>query len=95
MIIAQFYCHIFSGRSMCSRAGSKEERRKEKRCKEYFYLLPLCFPGIGLEGEAHPQSNGPAIIDALVLIALIELSEKRVGIDLRNRQELPGNRVNI
>lgn len=95
MIIAQFYRHIFLRRISCGDERSRKKGKRRKYCIEIFYLLPRVFPGTCLEAEAQPQTNGPAIIDALVLIALVELSEKRVGIDLRNRQELPGNRVNI
>ena len=52
-------------------------------------------PGACLEAQAHPQTDGPAIINTLVLIALIELSEKRVEFDIRNRLELGGNWVNL
>jgi hypothetical protein len=78
------------------RRAIKEERQKEKILhRDSLPFASIVFPGTCLEAEAQPQTNGPAIIDALVLIALVELSEKRVWINLRNRQELPGNRVNI
>ncbi len=95
MIIAQFYRHTFSAGFHVETSGSRKKGKRRKYCIEIFYLLPPCFSGTCLEAKAQPQTNGPAIIDALVLIALIELSEKRVRIDLRNRQKLPGNWVNI
>ncbi len=75
-------------------SGGQGGKAKGENAAKRILPFALC-SGTCLEAEAQPQTNGPAIIDALVLIALIELSEKRVEIDLRNRQELPGNWINI
>ena len=94
MIVARFYAHTFSAGFLRRRAGSGRKGKRRKRCKENFYLLPsVCLAF--LKGEAQPQANGPAIVNALVLVALVELSEVRVEINLCNRQELPGNGVNL
>ena len=60
-----------------------------------FLPFALCLPRACLEAQAQPQANGPAIVNALVLVAPVKLSEIRIGIDLCNRQELPSNGVNI
>ena len=95
MIIAQFYWHIFSAGFRMETSGSRKKGKRRKRCKESFYLLPLMFPATKLEGETHAQANGPAIVNTLVRIALYEPPEIRVGVDARNRQKLPGGRVDI
>lgn len=95
MIIARFYRHIFLRRISCGDERTPVNRGKRRKyCQENFYLLPLCF-STRLEAQAQPQTDGPAIVNTLVLIALIELSEKRVEFDVRNRQELGGNWVNL
>lgn len=71
-----------------------EERQKEKYCQENFYLLPLCFPS-RLEAQAQPQTDGPAIVNTLVRVALNELPEIRVGFDVGNRKQFPGNRIHV
>ena len=50
---------------------------------------------MSLEGEAQPQSNSPAIVNALILEATIELSEVGVGIYACDWQDLPGSGVDI
>ncbi len=67
----------------------------ENAAKRISTFCPYIFPVNFLEAEAQPQANGPAIVNALVRVALYEPSEKRVGIDPRNRQKLSGIRVDI
>ena len=74
--------------------GTGEERQKEKYCKENFYLLPPGFP-LSLKAEAHPQTDGPAIVNTLVRVTLFELPELGVGFDVRNRQQFPGHRIHV
>jgi len=76
-------------------SGSRKKGKRRKRCKESFYLLPRDVSRHQLEGETHAQANGPAIINALVLVALYEPPEIRVELDVRNRQQLPGSLVHV
>ncbi len=92
--IAQFYRHIFLRRIS---GGDQRIRKKAKGESHKSEFLPFAYvlPGVCLEGEAQPQANGPAIVNALIRVALYELPEIRVEIDLRNRQELPGSLVDF
>ena len=74
--------------------GSGRKAKGESHKSEFLPFAHV-LPGISLEGEAQPQANGPAIVNALIRVALYELPEIRVGIDLRNRQELPGSLVDF
>jgi len=85
MIIAQFHA-TFSPQEFKWSDRIKEEG---KRRKAAMWISASCPPyglSVSLKSETQSQTNCPAIVDALIRIALYEPPEVWVEIDTRNRQ---------
>jgi hypothetical protein len=62
--------------------------------REFLPFAPM-FLGACLKSQAQPQTDGPAIVNTLVGVTLLELPEFRVGFDVGNRQQSPRRWIHV
>ena len=87
MIIAESIAHTVCLRSSCGYEQIKKRKAKgENPTKRISASCPPDSLSACLKREAQSQANCPAIVNALIRIALCEPPEVWVEIDSRNRQ---------